>query len=235
MTLAGVSVCCGLGFGRGAWKRWVFHALFIGLACSTSFLPFLKSGGYPNGLIPAYTALALASGIVIGALRRAEVGSALGSVGPRLVAASVLILQLGVLHYDPKPALPTTADLAANREVMARLGRLGKPLFVTGSSFYTMTAGGAGVMTDTMGLIDIFKAGGPEAERLGHTLTDSIRGHRFKTIVVDRAAGFLPNDVVDLIHEEYLQRGSVLDGLPPDVIWPRSGASVRPDTIWEAR
>ena len=90
-------------------------------------------------------------------------------------------------------------------------------------------------MTDTMGLIDIFKAGGPEAERLGHTLTDAIRGHRFKTIVMDRAAGFLPGNFVDLIHEKYVQKGSVLDGLPPDVIWPRSGASVRPDTIWEAR
>ncbi|HEY1533871.1 MAG TPA: glycosyltransferase family 39 protein [Polyangiaceae bacterium] len=231
MTVAGVVLLCGLGFRPAAWKRWLCYALFVGLACATSFLPFLKSGGYPNGLIPSYAALALASGLVLGALRRAR-GSALGSLGPQLVACLLLLLQLVLLDYDPQLALPTAADLEANQQVMARLEKLKKPLFVTGSSFYTMTAGDAGIMTDTMGLIDIYKGGGPQAQHLNAALLDAIHQHRFKTIVLDRAAGFLPNNVVEAIRREYVERGSVLRGLPGDVIWPKSGASVRPDSIW---
>jgi len=235
MTLAGVAILCGSGFGRSQRKAWFFHALFIALACSTSFLPFLKTGGYPNGLIPAYAALALASGLGVGALRRARFASALGTVGPRLLACLVLVIQYEVLDYDPKDALPTAADLTANQKVVARLERLPKPIFVTGSSYYTMMAGQEGVMTDTMGLIDVFKGGGPEAGRLSGDLTHAFRSHRFKTIVLDRVAGFLPENFVGLIHREYASGGSVLEGLPPDVIWPKCGFPIRPDTVWVAR
>jgi hypothetical protein len=234
MTLGGVALLCGLSFARQAWRSWLFHAVFVGLACATSFLPFLKSGGYPNGLIPAYAALALATGVVIGRLRRGQ-SSALASVGPQVLVCLVLALQFRALDYSPKDALPTSADLEANGVVMKRLARLPKPLFVTGSSFYTMTAGDEPIMTDTMGLIDIFKGGGPQAEQLKSVLSEAIRQRRFKTIVFDRAAGFLPNEFVELIKSEYRPDGSVLRGLPPDVIWQRSGASLRPDDIWRAR
>ena len=234
MTLGGLSLLGGLGFGRHSWKRWLFHAAFVSLACATSFLPFLKSGGYPNGLIPAYAALALASGIAISRLRRGR-DSALGSVGPQLLVCAVLALQFHVLDYVPKDALPSSDDLEGNRVVMERLERLPKPLFVTGSSFYTMTAGDQPIMTDTMGLIDIFKGGGPQSEQLKGVLSDAIRQHRFKTIVLDRVAGFLPEEFVDLIRREYRPNGSVLHGLPPDVIWQKSGASLRPDGVWIAR
>jgi hypothetical protein len=234
MTAAGAIVVCGVGFRPGAWRAWLCVAAFVGLACASSFLPFLKSGGYPNGLIPAYASLALASGFALAALRGARGASALGALGPTLAALGVLAIQLVALDADMKPALPTAADLAANREVMARLGRLEKPIFITGSSFYGMTVTGQ-VVSDTMGLTDIFKGKGRQAERLDGEITEAIRSHRFKTIVLDRAAGFLPPRFTDLIRAEYVYKGSVLDGLPPDVIWPRSGASVRPDQIWVAK
>ncbi len=118
--------------------------------------------------------------------------------------------------------------------MVARLSALQKPLFVTGSSYYNLVAGEENALTDTMGLIDIYKGRGPEMEHLNGVLTEAIQNHRFKTIVLDRVAGFLPDNIVSLIHQEYVQQGSVLHGLPPDVIWPRSGASVRPDTVWVA-
>ena len=234
LTLAGVALVCGVAFSRSYWKSWLFHAVFVGLACTTAFLPFLKTGGYPNGLIPAYASLALAFGIGLGTLRRAR-ASALGSIGPRLLACVVLVLQVVTLDYDSKLALPSEADLEANQKVMARLSALEKPLFVTGSSYYSMAAGGENVMTDTMGLIDIYKGSGPQAEHLDAVLTEAIRSHRFKTIVLDRAAGFLPDHIVSLIRQEYEPRGTVLHGVAPDVMWQKSGASLRPDTVWVAR
>lgn len=233
LTLAGVAAICGLTFGRRRWQGWLFHAVFIALACTTAFLPFLKTGGYPNGLIPAYAALALAFGIGLGTLRRVR-SSASGALGPQLTACAVLVIQLLVLDYDPKLALPSEADLKANQTVMERLAALEKPLFVTGSSYYNIVASGR-VMTDTMGLIDIYKGRGPQAEHLDTLLTQAIRQHYFKTIVLDRAAGFLPDHIVALIRQEYAPRGSVLHGLPPDVMWQKSGASLRPDTVWVAR
>src|SRR5262249_12097362 len=125
----------------------------------------------------------------------------------------------------------SAADLDANREVMSRLGHLEQPIFVTGSSFYGMTVAGH-VVTDTMGLVDVFKAGGPPSEALDRVLGAAIRKHHFQTPVSHRAAGFLPGNYVDLIRQEYVQSGSVLDGLPANVIWPKSGAEVRPDTVW---
>jgi hypothetical protein len=86
-----------------------------------------------------------------------------------------------------------------------------------------------------MGLIDVYKAGGPQAEHLDAVLTEAIRTHRFKTIVLDRVAGFLPDNIVTLIRKEYVQRGSVLHDLPPDVMWQKTGASLRPDTVWVLR
>jgi hypothetical protein len=235
MTLAGLALLCGIAFRRPHWQSWLFHAVFVGLACATSFLPFLKDGGYPNGLIPAYCALALASGIGLGRLRQAGLGSALDTLGPRLIGCAVLLLQFATLDYDPKLALPSKADLEANKEVMSRLSALEKPLFFTGSSFYTRTAGGVPMITDSMGLIDIFKGGGPQAAHLDVVLTEAIRQHRFKTIVFDRVVGFLPLKYVAMIREEYVPRGSVLHDLPSDAIWPKSGAALRPDAIWVAR
>ena len=232
MTLAGVAILCGLGFARHAWKRWLFHAVFIFLAVTSSFLPFMKSGGYPNGLIPAYTALALASGLVLAAFRRSR--TPLGGAGPKLFACAILALQFKLLDYDPQTALPSKADLEANEVVVERLSRMPKPIFCTGSSFYSM-AGGAPIIADTAGLSDVFKGGGPQADHLRVTFTEAIQQRRFKTIIIDRAAGFLPENIVQLIRENYVYRGSILHGLPPDVLWQKSGASLRPDTVWVPR
>ena len=234
MTLAGMLILCGLGFAPHAWKRWLFHAVFIVLAVTTSFLPYLKSGGYPNGLIPAYAALALASGLALAALRRARLAP-LGTVGPRIFVCAVLALQFKVLDYDPQAALPSKEDLEANQTVIERLTRMPKPLFCTGSSFYSMASGDAPIMSDTAGLSDVFKGGGPQAENLRVAFTQAIQQHRFKTIILDRAAGFLPQSLVQLIQQNYVYRGTVLHGLPPDVLWQKSGASLRPDTVWVPR
>lgn len=234
MTIAGLAILCGFGFPVGAWRRWLCHAAIVVVACTSSFLPFLKTGGYPNGLIPAYASLALVSGIALAALRKGSSSSALGGVGASLAALTILAVQVATLDDDTSKSVPSAADLAANKEVMARMARLPRPIYTTGPIFYAMSVENR-VLADTMGLTDIYKAGGKQAEILDAELTNAIRTHRFQTIIIDRAGGFLPPHLLDLIRQEYVQKGSVLDGLPPDVIWPKSGASLRPDAIWIAK
>ncbi len=235
LTASGVALLCGCGFARSARKEWLFNALFVGLACITSFLPLLKAGGYPNGLIPAYAGLALAAGIQLGLLRRGSSPGS-GNLGPRLLACLLVTFQCLALTYDPAIALPTRADRAANDAAVARMQRLPAPVWVTASCNYNRLAQPHhGIHLDTGALSDVLAGGGREAEQLRDEMRKVIGEHHFRTIVLDRADGFLPIDIVKLIGREYVERGSVMRGVPDDVAWPKTGAAVRPDTIWMPR
>jgi hypothetical protein len=234
MTVGGVLLLCGAGFSSGRWKRWIHNTSFVVLATVTSFLPFLKSGGYPNGLIPAYAGLALAAGLVLAELRRGA-NSVLCSTGSRLFACLLVLFQCATLSYDPSEALPTAADLAANTNVVARMKALAKPILVTASSHYMRLIEGDTELLHTIALVDVFKGQGKEAVYSRALLSEALRSHHFRTIILDRAAGFLPDDIVDTIHQEYVAKGTLLGGVPGDVMWPKTGASIRPDTIWAAR
>ncbi len=235
LTLAGVALLCGWGFSRSAPKRWLYTALFVALAVTTSFLPFLKSGGFQNGLIPAFAALCLAAGIQLGALRQRGYQTALGPLGASLFALLLFAYQCQELAYDPSVALPTAADRAANQTVLERIRRLPQPIWVMGSSHWTRLAQPDGVPLHAAALSDIFKGGGPEAAQLRAHMAADLKKHRFATIVADRAFSFLPLDVVHLIEQEYRPRGSLMSGIPGDVAWPKTGAAIRPDAVWIAR
>jgi hypothetical protein len=232
LTLAGVALLCGSGFSRRQHKQWLFTALFVTLAVTASFLPFLKSGGYVNGLLPAFAALCLAAGIQLGALRNRGRNSALGA---GLFGALVLAYQCAQLAYDPSVALPTAADLAANQQALARMKKLPKPIWVTASSHWTRICQEGGVPLHAAGLSDVFKGGGAVAAQLRKQIAADLSSHRFATIVVDRAYAFLPSDVVQLIEQEYRPRGSVMSGVGPGTAWPKTGALIRPEGIWVAR
>ena len=235
LTLAGVALLCGFGFSRGAWKRWLHSALFVAMAVTTSFLPFLKSGGYQNGLIPAFAALCLAAGVQLGALRLRTRDTPLGTLGAGLFAGLLLAYQCQELAYEPSAALPTAADRAANETALARIRRLPHPIWVMGSSYWTHLAQPDGVPLHGAALADIFKGGGTVAEQLRIHLTADLRRHKFATIVADRAFSFLPPDIVQVIQEEYRPHGSLMNGIGGDVAWPKTGAAIRPDGVWVAR
>lgn len=235
LTLAGIALLCGWGFSRAAPKRWLYTALFVALAVTTSFLPFLKSGGFQNGLIPAFAALCLAAGIQLGALRRRGYETALGPLGANLFAGLLLAYQCQTLTYDPHVALPTPEDRAANETVLERIKRLPHPIWVMGSSHWTRLAEPNGVPLHAAALSDVFKGSGPEATLLRARMTADLKAHRFATIVADRAFSFLPPDIVELIQNEYRPQGSLMSGIGAGVAWPKTGAAIRPDGVWIAR
>ncbi|MEO7032945.1 MAG: glycosyltransferase family 39 protein, partial [Polyangiaceae bacterium] len=138
LTVAGLALLCGFGFPGKNWKEWIYSALFVFVGVTSSYLPYLKSGGYVNGLIPAYAALSLAAGIQLGNLRRRkrEPTAMLGVVGPAVFTALLLAYQCAALAYDPNAALPTPADLAANEQALQRMKKLPQPLFVTASAHW---------------------------------------------------------------------------------------------------
>jgi hypothetical protein len=118
---------------------------------------------------------------------------------------------------------------------MAQMTTLPKPIWSTSSSYYSVLAGQPALVPHTLALVDVLKGGGAEATRVHQMVSQHIVEKRFRTIILDRAAGFLPGDIVALIRANYRRRGSLLSGQPPQALWPRSGAWVRPDEIWVAR
>jgi hypothetical protein len=224
-------VLAGLGFEPGAWKLWVVHASFVSIASVTSFLSLLHVGGYPNTLLPAYAALAVAFGIGIAALLRRGPGVR-SHPGGAAFGLAALSLQLLLLRYEPSAALPSEQDRIAGQRVVAELGRLPRPLWVTSSSHYPVLAGQEEGFAPTMGIMDVLRVPGQTPERLRRHLTDQIRAGRFKTIVLDRAAGFLPPDLVHEIRQRYRFAGRLFRSSADASFWPKSGAAVRPDEIW---
>ncbi|HVU02939.1 MAG TPA: glycosyltransferase family 39 protein [Polyangiaceae bacterium] len=229
MTLAAIALVCGVGLRPGDFRAWAQNALFVLSATAASLASILHTGGYPNVLMPAYTAFAIAFGVEVAALRR------LGPVYPAApVLAGLATWALAVVsHYDPARAVPTRADAFAGARVLARMKQLEKPLWVTTSTYYAARAGQQVPCSPTMGIVDVLKGGGPLAVRLHAEFQDEIRRHRFKTIVMDRAAGFLPLDMIDFIRRNYRFKERMFSPLD-HALWPKSGAEVRPDEIWVA-
>jgi hypothetical protein len=235
MTFSAVAVTCGLGLGpRLPRSRWFFYASFIATSAATSLVYLLHTGGYPNVLLPAYAAFSVAFGIALAAIRRGGVPADAGRIGRQCFAVAAVAVQGVLLSYDAAAALPTATDIAEGNRALRELARLPKPLWITASSYYSVLAGQRELVTHTMGLVDVLKAGGPVAAKLHAELQKEIRTHHFKTIVFDRAFGFLPPDLVYEIKTNYHQTGALFKNPGTRGLWPKSGAEVRPDEIWQA-
>jgi hypothetical protein len=134
-----------------------------------------------------------------------------------------------------RSATPTAEDRAAGRAIVSQMQGLPRPMWVTASPQYSVLGGQPGLVAHTMALVDVLKGGGAEAQAVHAMLHRHVREQRFRTIVLDRAAGFLPGDIVHLIRTRYRPAGNLAAGKPPLSFFPRSGAWVRPEEVWVAR
>jgi hypothetical protein len=235
MTLAGVALLLGVvgGFPRSSW---LLHATWIVTAFVTALSSILHTGGYPNVLMPAYLAFAVAAAIAFARVRRRWPLTGRLSparVGLHLFAIVLIVIQLQLLSYNPEDALPSQGDGDANRQMLAAIKASPGPVWMVSSGFYPSLAQGGPVTAHALALADIFKAHDEGVKaRLREEIVSEIRSKKFRTVVLDRANGFLPGDIVDEIKRVYHFRRRIFS---PDQNhgWPKVGASVRPDELWE--
>jgi hypothetical protein len=234
MTLAALALVLGLvgGLPRSAW---FLYSTWIVAAVATSLSSVLHTGGYPNVLMPGYLALAVASGITFAWFRRQRPlsGRLLASrIGGHLFAIALIPIQIGLLSYKPSDALPTREDADACRQMLSTIRASPGPVWMVSSGFYPYLAQGAPVTAHALALVDVFKSRDESVKtRLREHLFAEIRSKKFRTIVLDRANGFMPGDIIDEIKRVYRFKGRIFTA-EQNSGWPKVGASIRPDELW---
>ncbi len=181
----------------------------------------LHDGGWSNVLMPAYAMLAALFALAIHqatSLARASADAA----GPSLerVASVVGLLQLLVVVYDPRHALPSAKDEAAGAQVVATLRAATGDTFTPTDSYLASLAGKPPHLHE-MAVRDVLRGPPSETQRQLHdAIRDALRSHRWGMLVTDD--DFFASDVV-----ENYKRGpeSVKE---PNVFFPVTGMHVRP-------
>jgi hypothetical protein len=236
MLLAAMAVVAGV-VAKGQFWVWAMHAAWVVAAAAGSFLAILHTGGYPNVLMSYHAALAICAGIVFGAFWQPGVAVAHISAqqfGRRSFAVLVVGVQFFLLPEVKRSELvPSDADRSVGQSMLTRVAARPSPIWMVSSGYYPWVTHRAPVMGHAMAISDIFKSKQSRVKReLLAEITTQIRARRFATIVLDRVQGFMPGEVVNEINRHY-RLTERLQNEADARFWPKSGASVRPDQIWE--
>jgi hypothetical protein len=200
--------------------RELWAAALAGVLLS-SWAGRLHDGGWSNVLMPAYAMLAAMLALALhGSTTLAR--AAQGAVARRLevVAALVALLQLLVLVYDPRRALPSAKDEAAGDQVVATLRAAPGDTFTPTDGYLAALAGKPAHLHE-MAVRDVLRGPQSETQRaLRDAIHDALRSHRWAMLITDD--DFFASDVVD-----NYKRGpeSVKE---PNVFFPVTGMHVRP-------
>jgi len=230
MVLSGIAVLFGLPLLSDGPRSWFASGLLVVCAAAGSVASLLHTGGYSNVLMPAFAALAFASSLVVA---RARGEAAPSRLRYRLLASAVVLLQLCLLSFGETPALPPRGDAEVGQQIIDGMARLPGPLWCTTSNYYPMLAGHPETFTHAVALVDVFKGTSSKFQNdLLASIDRELRSGSIRTIVADRAYGFLPLNVVALIHANYRRLGHLVPGREAAEVWPNTGAGVRPDEVW---
>jgi hypothetical protein len=134
----------------GERERLLFYVP-LGLAIAGgSYLSRVHEGGYPNVVLPTYLFIAVLAAIAVGT-----------SFEPRRALAVVvplaLVVQFGLLAYDPGKYVPSDADEARSDRAVAAIRTLGGEVYVPSYPVYARKAG-TPTYVHTAAAIDVLRA-----------------------------------------------------------------------------
>jgi hypothetical protein len=139
----------------------------------------LHTGGYENVLMPAYAAIALLAGQGYARLTYNR------KPATRLMAAALVVAQLVVVAYPISAQLPTTADNAAGRQLLARLHALPGPVLVLRHPWYA-TIAGKGTFAQEEAIGDVLRSTAPRGARiLRASLANALDAYHIQAVVLD--------------------------------------------------
>ena len=196
-----------------AMRAWFYPALTLGMIGS-SWLSMLHAGAYDNNLIPAYALISLLFGLAVAEL------------DGRAYAGALCLVQLALLLYDPRQALPTGRSREAGRALVALIGATPGDIFLPQHGYLSALAGKR-TFAHSMAVYDVMRAGDPEdGARLAAQFHQAIGAKAFGAIIADRLDPWIRDDIASA----YQVRGPAIGD--PDAFWPVTGMRIRPETIY---
>jgi hypothetical protein len=202
---------------------WLYLGATIGMVAG-SWLPRMQYGGYDNVLMPTYVIVAIVAGLCVHEMMSWEGGT------PRIrqllstVAAVLVLVQLGMLAYDPRAEIPTDRDRQEGQWLLSRLSSVSGEILMPFHGYLPSLAGSAPAahrmaVSDVLGC-DPDGAGAALRREYEH----AIAAGRFAAIVLDRDDWFF----MDEVRAYYPRRVPAFRD--STVFWPRTGWRVRP--LW---
>jgi hypothetical protein len=202
------------GIVRGREIRdWFYPALALGMIGS-SWLSMLHAGAYDNNLIPAYAVISLLFGLAVAEL------------DGRAYAGALCVVQLALLLYDPRQALPTRRSRDAGRALVSLIEATPGDVFLPQHGYLSALAGKR-TFAHSMAVYDVMRAGDPkDAARLVAEFHQAIGAKAFGAIIADRLDPWVRDD----IESAYQRSGPAIgDG---EAFWPVTGMRIRPEAVY---
>lgn len=182
-------------------------------------------GGHVNTLLPAMWLMALGLGAGVGMVWQGRISVA-ATPAVRTALAGLVLLQLGLLSYDPRRFLPAANGEAVRAEIGARLAAAPQPMLLPGMGYLVGRVAGA----DPMAVNDVYQADAALRRRYLVALEAAMREKRYASVVLDEV---LSRGWAIWYDPYYRQLGRLsADG---EALRPRAGLDFGPPVLLEAR
>lgn len=224
LAVYGIALAATVWLGVDQWRTgpgarsWLWPALAVGAIASSWSVRSLV-GAHLNNLFPVYAVLSLTLALAFD--RASRHGGRRAIVAPLAV-----LLQLGLLAYDPRPLVPSAADREAGDRLVERLAAIDGEVFVPNHGYLARRAG---------------KREYAHTLAIDNLLLDDLVSDARRDLELDFLAHFQRRAFAAVVIEsdgrygEFAQRfygtGRRLFERD-DVFWPVSGGRIRPQMIY---
>jgi hypothetical protein len=208
-----------------------FYTLFAVGMITSSWLTRLHSGGWVNGLFPAYAALALFFGAGIAILISLTHDLPIEKRSPILIALyTACLLQFVGLLYDPAPYIPTEQDVQAGNAFIEHLANTEGDVLLFAHGYYATMAGKPGYQLG-WSMVVLVDGEGPVKSAFVDSVSDAIAQQRFSAIIGDNSV-FLHEDFDTVLNTFYDMEILPYEGAE---FLPVTGAETRPTFLFTPR
>lgn len=219
--LAAIPIACLMGLfvllkGFRGRDQFLFYGLMALGFLGSAYVSRVHSGAYDNCLIPAYAGIALLLGYGI----------------PRLLPLAsfsylVVLLQFGLLYYNPRQQVPTESDRQAGQQLIKKMAQIPGEIYLPGHGYLPSLAGKK-TWAQGMAIVDILKGkDGPIKQGMLNEMGQALANHKFGAIFVGRdrmAIGAVDLDRYYAWHENTFANEKDF--------WPVTGFGTRPEGIY---
>lgn len=182
----GLALLSSFGLVVGTWAsdrgRSLFYCGLLGGALLAGLVGRANAAGSPNVFMPTFAVLAVTMPLALEMALRTmdhDGGKRWAVLGPHLVA----LLQLAILFYDPRQAIPSARDRQVSDQILTDLRSIGGGILIMDDRYFASVLAGASIGLD-YSLTDVLQdQASPVTAKLQQSIIDALRKHQFAGVV----------------------------------------------------